>query len=388
LLAPRLERSPEPDRNMVQVSHAETGGLVGNRQLSGFSPSSSQSIEASIVDPRVDSDWDRLVLSHPASNLFHRAAWANVLCRTYGHRPTYLCLRRRSELVALVPLMEVTSPVTGRRGVSLPFSDFCEPLLFGECAPDSLTEVLSDLGRERRWRYFELRGGKKILPKGAVAAERYYGHKLDLRRGANDIFARFRSPVRRAIRKAEKSGLVVEIAKNRKAILDFYRLHLRTRRRHGLPPQPLSFFLHIEEEILKGDLGFVVLAKNRMNPIAATVFFHSGGEVLFKFGASDERSHEFRGNNLVMWEGIQELVKKGLKTLYFGRTSARDEGLRRFKLSWRTEEGPVEYFKFALGKRSWKGNRPSGFGLHNQLFGRLPLTVNRLAGRLIYSHLD
>jgi hypothetical protein len=373
---------------MVRLWHAGSIDYVPDRDSGPVARSSSRSVEVKIVDPCCDPNWDRLVLSHSAVNLFHRTAWANVLCKTYGHRPVYLHLCRGQELIALVPMMEVRSAFTGRRGVSLPFSDFCGPLVFSQCRPVSLMVALTELGRERRWRYFELRGGKEMLPERAVAAEKYFSHKLDLTVGLDELFARFQSPVRRAIRKAENAGLTVEVSRAWEAMVDFYKLHVRTRRRHGLPPQPLSFFRNIHEEIVKTDLGFIVLARIGLKPVAAAVFFHSGEEALYKFGASDKRLQELRGNNLVMWAGIKQLVTKGLKTMYFGRTSTGDEGLRRFKLSWGSEEGPIEYFRFALGRGVWEVGRQSGFGLPNQFFGRLPLALNRVAGSLIYFHLD
>ena len=82
----------------------------------------SSDLEAKLVDPLCDSAWDRLVLSHSESNVFHSAAWAKVLCETYGHKPFYLSFSEGGELVALIPLMEVRSAITGCRGVCLPFS--------------------------------------------------------------------------------------------------------------------------------------------------------------------------------------------------------------------------------------------------------------------------
>src|SRR5439155_7559758 len=131
---------------------------------------------------------------------------------------------------------------------------------------------------------------------------------------------RFASSVRRAIRKAEKSGADVQVATSRDAILEFYRLHVRTRRRHGLPPQPLSFFKNIYEEIVKNGHGFVVLAKSGSRTFAAAVFFLIGKKALYKFGASDRSFQEFRGNNLVMWEAIKFLIDRGFTSLHLRRT--------------------------------------------------------------------
>jgi lipid II:glycine glycyltransferase (peptidoglycan interpeptide bridge formation enzyme) len=269
----------------------------------------------------------------------------------------------------------------------MPFSDFCAPLVFDGWGQESLMERLLELGRERKWRYFELRGGRETLPAPA-AAEKYYSHKLDLTIGIEELFVRFQSPVRRAIRKAEKSGLTVEASKTREAMLDFYRLHVCTRRRHGLPPQSLTFFLNIHEAIIKTGLGFIVLAQRETKPIAAAVFLHSGATALYKYGASDEGVQELRGNNLVMWEGIKRLTGKGLKTLHFGRTSVDNDGLRKFKLSWGTKEEIIEYFRFAFGPNMWVNSYCNASQFHNRLFRRLPLAVNRVAGTLIYPHLD
>ncbi len=345
-------------------------------------------IDVRMLNPLCDLDWDRLVISHADFSFFHSTAWARVLCNTYGHTPFFLHLSHADKSLALLPVMEVASPLTGRRGVSLPFSDFCPPLMSNGWATESLTEKLLELGRERKWRYFELRDGRGMLPASATAARRYYGHRLNLTIGIEELFARFQSPVRRAIRKAEKSGLTVEVTNSRSGVLDFYRLHVRTRTRHGAPPQPLSFFLNIHEEIIKADLGFVVLAKSGTRLVAGAVFFHSGKAGLYKFGASDERVQEFRGNNLVMWEGIKRLVRHGLKTLHLGRTSLDNDGLRRFKLSWGTEEEIIEYFRFALGPKMWVNSHQDAAEFPKQLFRRLPRPLSRWVGALIYPHLD
>ncbi len=350
----------------------------------------SSDLEVKLADPLRDPEWDRLVLSHPESSIFHSAAWAAVLVKTYGHRPFYLQFVRHGETVALMPLMEVRSPFTGRRGVCLPFSDFCEPLIFEEFETELGTKRLAELARERGWNYFEVRGGS-ALKAGAEPVATFYGHQLDLHGGVSEVSAGFASSVRRAIRKAEKSSLVTQLGCSRTAILEFYKLHLRTRRRHGLPPQPLSFFLNIHEFIIKPGLGFVVLARSASKPVAGAVFFQSGKRALYKFGASDETLQELRGSNLVIWEGIKFLVQQNSESLHFGRTSLDNSGLRQFKLSWGAREERIEYLRLeaGTGKRlTARIGTGSGRGFHKKIFRRLPLTMNRLAGSIAYSHLD
>jgi hypothetical protein len=89
-----------------------------------------------------------------------------------------------------------------------------------------------------------------------------------------------------------------------------------------------------------------------------------------------------------MSEGIRHLAENHAEVLHFGRTSLFNEGLRRFKKSWGAEEGRIEYFKFALAAGKWMAGRDNASGFHTTLFSRMPAAVNRLAGSLIYPHLD
>jgi hypothetical protein len=346
-----------------------------------------KSLQMNVLDPVHDPSWDHVVALHRDAGCFHTSAWAKVLHQTYHHQPFYLQFSRGHRLAALIPLMEVRSLFTGRRGVCLPFSDVCEPLIFDPEAAGLVRDRLVRFAQERRWKHLEIRGGKSFqLAPGS--ATKFYGHTLDLHRGAEELASRFASPVRRAIRKAERSDVSTVVVRNRPAIADFYRLHVQTRRHHALPPQPASFFLNIYDHIIKPGLGFIVLAQRGSRPIAAAIFFRFGKNAFYKYGASDKRFQEFRANNLVMWQGIQFLARNSAEKLHFGRTACENDGLRRFKLSWGTEEETIDYFRVDPSGREClvPSNRDSGF--HTRIFGKLPLVFNRLAGSIIYPHLD
>src|SRR5207247_3405302 len=87
-----------------------------------------KSLQVRMVDPVNDPGWDHVVALHRDAGCFHTSAWAKVLQQTYHHRPFYLQFSRRRRLAALIPLMELRSLFTGRRGVCLPFSDSFDPL--------------------------------------------------------------------------------------------------------------------------------------------------------------------------------------------------------------------------------------------------------------------
>ena len=116
-----------------------------------------------IVNPLDRPSWDDLVLSTPNYSFFHSSAWARVLSESYGYTPLYFTVIENDKLRVLVPMMEVNSFLTGKRGVSLPFTDYCEPIDDGDVSSQELISQMVEYGKKRKWKYIELRGGHRFL---------------------------------------------------------------------------------------------------------------------------------------------------------------------------------------------------------------------------------
>ncbi len=337
------------------------------------------------VNPARQPEWDSLLAAHPHSSFFHSAAWAEVLSATYGFAPHYFTIQSAGALQSLLPLMEVNSWLTGRRGVSLPSTDDCEPFYSGDEAFKNVFQTVTDLGRARGWKYVEFRGGRKLFG-DAPASVVFYGHELDLTGDEEQLSGRVDNAVRRAIRKAEKTGVTVEVLDTFAAVEQFYSLLCQTRKKHGMPPQPFAFFRNIHKHIVSRKLGVVILARFEGRPVAGAVYFRLGRRAIYKYGASDEAFQNLRGNNLVMWEAIKWHARQGCHSLHLGRTSLTNEGLRRFKLGWGAAEQRIEYVKYDLRQQCFVTDRDEASGWHNRFFNRMPIFVSRLVGASLYRH--
>ncbi len=337
------------------------------------------------VNPLREKGWDNNLLARAGTNFFHSSAWAGVLSDAYGHRPDYLA---GDDLATapVVPLMEARSWATGRRGVGLPFSDCVPPLLAeGTDWQKDVVPHLLDRGREKRWRFVELRDALPPQP-GAVASARFHGHTLDLTRGEAALLKGLSSSTRRNVRKAQRQDLRLETSTDEDGIREFCRLNVLTRRLHGLPPQPWRFFRHLVERVLAQNHGRVVLARHQGRAIAAAVYFEWGPRAYYKYGASDLQHQEMRANNLVMWHAILSFAERGFESLCFGRTGPWNEGLRRFKLGWGTQERTIDYYRYDLRRGSFVVRPPRVEGRHNALFRRMPIPLLRMTGTLLYRH--
>ena len=368
-------------------------------------------VEVRVVNPLEDSAWDERLLQFPQATVFHSAAWTRVLCETYGYLPFYLTAYQGENVVGALPLMEVKSRLTGTRGVSLPFSDFVPPLgLNPECA-QALRDQALELARGRSWKYLELRGfgthrhnpsapnlgtpePRNLLDRqspegegGELETLSYCEHVLRLDRDSATLFDSFHSSVRRAVRKSEKSGLTAALDSTLASVKTFYRLNCLTRRTHGLPPQPWAFFQSLHRHVLARGHGFVVTARTNDIPVASSIFLQFGVNALYKYGASDRKYQELRGNNLAMWAGIRNFAQMGMDELSMGRTSLGNAGLRRFKGRWATDERQVPYHRFDPASGEPITHNATETGWHSRLFRRMPIPVSRLVGALLYRHM-
>ena len=348
-------------------------------------PGTPAKVQRDLINPCTDPRWAAHAPTHPKATVFHGEPWARVLQESYGHRPFYVWCRSENGAPVLLPLMEVRSWLTGKRGVSLPFTDFCE-CLGGEIAPE-LFEELCELGARRGWRHLEFRG-RSLVPPMAKPSISYLVHELDLSGGFAAVEKRMAGSALGATRKARSCGVTAEITDSLEAMRAYYRLHAGTRRRHGLPPQPWRFFENIHRSLISHGSGFLAMAQHQGRVVAGAVFLYSQKQAVYKFSASDYAFQLVRPANLVMATAIRHLAELGCDSLHFGRTSGDNDGLRRFKRAWGTEEQKLDYYRYDLRRRAWTTAPERVSGPHNAFFRRMPATLNRVFGALLYPHLD
>ena len=342
-------------------------------------------MDIQFIDPTCLPSWDEDIRRFPQASFFHGASWAKVLSESYGYRPAYLTLAHAGEMTALLPVMEVTSFITGTRGVSLPFTDYCEALTPNREISNVLLDMIKGEGKKKGWRYIELRGGSEYLG-DAPAHDFFYTHKLDLSPGTAQLFKNLRDSTRRNIKKSERAGLHVQFESTLDALKEFYRLNCLTRREHGLPPQPWAFFENVFHHIIRPGDGLVANVLHENKVIASNVYFRFGDTAIYKYGASDKRYQNLRANNLLMWEAIRRYADDGCRQLCFGRTDPWNEGLRQFKTGWGTEEKTIHYYRYDLARHCFLAGSPGTSQISKNIFCRMPLPLARAIGSVLYRH--
>jgi hypothetical protein len=342
--------------------------------------------EPALINPVEQENWNNLLISTPGYSFFHTSTWAEVLRKSYNYTPVYLCAREQNKFASLLPVMEVDSFLTGKRGVCLPFTDACEPIAQTAQEFQKLFDQAVALGRKRKWKYLEIRGGEKYLS-AEKPSQLFFGHILDLSCGRQQLFSNLRDSTRRNIKKAQNEKVEVNISNSLTAVKEFYQLNAMTRKEHGLPPQPYKFFQHLHDKVISRNMGFIATASLRDRAIAANVYLNFGEEVIYKYGASDKAWQHLRANNLVMWEAIKWSCDRGFQRLCFGRTEPEHKGLMQFKAGWGAKAYQIYYYRYDLQKNVFTTNPSDINPLFKKIFSKLPIPVLGMLGRMLYRHM-
>jgi hypothetical protein len=280
----------------------------------------------------------------------------------------------------------IKSWLTGRRFVSLPFSDHCDALVDGA---DQLDEILVDMQRrvdESGWQYVEIRPsscepthhtgyGKKLT---------YYVHRLDLRGSIERLFCSFHVDcVQRTIRRAGREKLRCEEGTSEALLQDFYRLLVLTRRRQFLPPQPIAWFRGLVSSFATG-LKIRVAYKSS-KPVSAILTLTHNRSMVYKYGCSNARFNSYGGMALLFWNAIQEAKDHGCEEFDMGRSDIENRGLIAFKQHWAARQAELSYWTYPHAPRSqsvvWQRRILRGFVAVS------PDLALKTVGNVFYKHI-
>ncbi len=261
--------------------------------------------EISLLD-RLNVRWAALTVARPEATVFHHPAWVELLKTCYGYQPTlFAILDASGQTVAALPLMQIDSWLTGRRVVSLPFSDFCPPLTIDDASLGDLVEELQSWRRQNKVPDIQIRWPLPGVD-GVYPAEAFTRHITCLDPDSEQVFRSFsKTQVQQRIRKAEREGVSIEMSDKWEDLLLFYGLHLETRRRLGTPIQPQRFFRLLWGQLISQGLGFVLLAYKDSQLLAGAVILHFNKTLTYKYNASDPAYWKLRPNNLLLWHAIR-----------------------------------------------------------------------------------
>jgi FemAB-related protein (PEP-CTERM system-associated) len=313
--------------------------------------------------------------------------WASVIRQAYGHTPLYLAAEDEAGNRGLLPAVVVRRPFLGPVVASMPFLDGGGP-----CAtsPDLERALLLRLEQEARRlgaRLIEVRSSHR-LPINAVPTEHKVNLVLPLAAGPDAVFARIDRAARSQIRKAERSGLSVDVG-GREHLDAFFGIFATRMHELGSPVHAKTFFEAIFDHF--AERARIVLATKGPTPVGALIALATDDVVTVPWASSLHEYAALCPNMLLYWETIRAATRDGFQRFDFGR-STRDSGTYRFKQQWGAQDEPIYWYSIPVaGQRDEAIETPidrsatGEWGVH--IWRHLPLGVTRQLGPHVRKYL-
>lgn len=339
------------------------------------------------IDPLGDARWAGLVSVHPSASVFHSQPWLQAIQRTYGYEPVaFTTSHPDAPLTNGIVFCQIDSWLTGRRLVSLPFSDHCEPLADGLDSVSEIGEELRGRLNKGKLKYVELRPTGEYSDLAGVSSEpSCWLHVLDLTPAPEELLRKtHKTAIQQPIKRAEREGISQECGYSERLLNAFYALLLLTRRRHQLPPQPIEWFKNLAAAM--GDQLQIRVASKDGEPIASILTLSYQQTLVYKYAASDTRFNNLGGTSFLLWNAIVEAKAAGLTRMDFGRSDADNQGLISFKERWGTKGSKLTYLRWSKKQSSDVAHGRSA-GVMKKVFSLVPDSVLEATGRILYRHI-
>jgi len=327
--------------------------------------------------------WHDFAAPDLRSTAFHHRHWLELILEQYGGRCLIFALKSGGEIVAALPFIEAHVLWGARRKlVALPFTDCLRPLAKNGEARESFAQALPDEDFDD-YDSALLRTDAPFRPESCRPEN--VRHELDLGGPLSQVEARYPASLKRNLRRAERSGLRFVVNRDLDGIRSFYDLHVRTRRKKGVPVQPKSYFRRLHEKLIQTGLGFVACVEKGGRPIAGAVLLKYNGTMIYKYGASDSRELSCRPNEFLFMHLIRTCYDRGCRRLDFGTSRFQDEGLRRFKSKWGAAESNV-YYETLSGRQAASHGDSFALKIASVAIRKGPRLVCRGLGEMFYRY--
>jgi len=328
-----------------------------------------------------DQSWQVFTRKVENATIFHSVPWIDLLCSSYGYHPMALVqIDSVNKITAGIPVV-IKRNLVGKKSIcALPFTDHCRPLALDQHHLDYFSRNLSQYIDSNTEHNFEFRW--KYQNSASIRSrQEYVLHNLPMTTDFNLVARGIHDMHKRNVNLAQKNGVTVITGSDEQKLKEFYRLHLITRKRKGVPIQPWEFFRNIKRYLLDDHLGTIFLAYQDSRCLAAAVILNWNDKLVYKYGASDPECLHLRANNAIFWEVIKWGCANGFTNLDFGRTDTNNQGLRDFKSRW----GAVEQDLFYSYAPAFPSARPAWLmTLLSQSIVHSPLWLCRILGELSY----
>jgi len=324
---------------------------------------------------------ETFVAAHPDATPFHRPAWLTAVARGSGNKALVLGLEQGPDLTAVLPLLEVHSPLFGRVLVSSGFGVAGGILATGRGQVDALLAFAEDQALRRSCPTIELRGGPLPQDRAGwhVRHDSHCGYVADL--AADDEAQLLWVPrkQRAEVRKGLAADLTVSVGSAQADRDAHYAVYAESVRNLGTPVFPKRLFAEVLDAF--GADADILTVSHQGQPMASVLSLYHRGAVMPYWGGGTFAARKLRANDRMYFELMLHARRRGCTRFDFGRSKV-NSGAGEFKKNWGFEAEPLGYASWTAPGAEARDADPtsSRHAARIALWKKLPLPVANLIG--------
>ena len=293
------------------------------------------------LTPQNQDKWDASLRECPDTTAFQSLAWRDALANAFSQLvPTYLLINQDDSVIGGLPGF-VFQPIPGiRLWHSMPWNLFGGIHLIGsgQINPEPLirsieTEAAAKGWCEIRWTLTPNRtatDGDFFADMGYSRAD-HFTHLLKTNGDVESLWHAYNKRVRGAVRKAEKSGVIVTDTDSEEALSTFYDMYLMTVKRLGGTPKPQVLM----QTLLHRKIAKLAIATHRGTMIAGLLYLRFNKTVTLWCEASVPAFLKYRPNNAIFHHIITQACHEQYEWVDFGASPPENTGLIAHKEQYR-----------------------------------------------------
>lgn len=258
--------------------------------------------------------------------VFQTPEWLEFVAGTQSAEPVLAAVRRDGATVGWFTGLIVRK--YGLRILGSPFPGWATGYMGFNLEPGvDRSQALAALAPfafgELRCMHVEVRDRRIEAPVGerlGYLSETFTTFDVDLTGEEDEIFGRMSSACRRAVRKAVKSGVVIEEADDEEFARDYYEQLLDVfAKQDKLPTYDIDRVQALTRHLLPSGNLLLLRARDPEGRCIATGIFPGLASMMYFWGGASLRAHQgLRPNEALMWHAMRHWRQRGVTTFDMG----------------------------------------------------------------------
>lgn len=334
-------------------------------------------MDIQVLNSSIIEEWDDYVWASSDANHFHLSGWKSVMEAAFDHNPHYLLAKDGNQVQGILPLIPISSRLTGRYVTSLP-GGICAS---NEEAADLLIHAAIDFVKRVQADYLILRDSFiKWASPDLITNDDHCTFEVELDEDPDKIWRGVNRRTRQSINRAYQADLKINLGKENLDI--YYPIYSQALQEKGTPSQGLTFFKHLIKEFPSIFNLFVV---RRDTEILGGGFVAIFKDTIFNTWSGMPRQYyNFNTGYFLYWETLKFGCENGFQRVDLGR-SKWESGVYKFKKQWRGNPKPLyqQYYLNGISQPPAVGNQRSDqlqYRIFTDMWKRLPFALTEIVG--------